>query len=126
MKTNYLFFAIISYSVTIFTAIAECSENGKPIIREEAKVIVDGIEEKWRLEWIKPPVPVCGPEDDYWMIEQAYELSALRTKIFGFKWHVDHIIPLRGRNVSGLHVPLNLQVIPGVINQTKSNKLLQE
>lgn len=60
--------------------------------------------------------------DDHWMIEQAYELAALRTKMFGFAWHVDHILPLQGELVSGLHTPYNLQVIPGVNNVRKSNK----
>lgn len=61
-------------------------------------------------------------DDDHWMIEQAYEISALRTKMFGFPWHVDHAIPLLGKRVSGLHVPLNLRVIPGVDNMSKGNK----
>jgi hypothetical protein len=60
--------------------------------------------------------------DDLWMISEAYELAALRTKIFGFPWHVDHVIPLRGRIASGLHVPNNLQVIPGRDNIRKSNQ----
>ena len=62
--------------------------------------------------------------DDYWIIEQAYELAALRTKLFGFAWHVDHIIPLQGKYVSGLHVPINLQVIPGIDNVRKANTYL--
>jgi hypothetical protein len=61
-------------------------------------------------------------EDDRWMIQEAYDLAALRTKLFGFSWHVDHILPLQGKTVSGLHVPLNLQVIPGKENLTKHNK----
>lgn len=60
--------------------------------------------------------------DERWMMQQAYELAALRTKLFGFPWHVDHIIPLQGEIVSGLHTPYNLQVIPGADNVRKSNK----
>jgi hypothetical protein len=61
-------------------------------------------------------------DDEHWVMQQAYEIAAVRTKLFGFSWHVDHIIPLQGRRVSGLHVPLNLQVIPGVENMRKLNK----
>jgi hypothetical protein len=68
--------------------------------------------------------PTWLTENDYWMIEQTYELSALRTKLFGFAWHVDHVIPLQGKYVSGLHVPTNLQVIPATENLRKANKHL--
>lgn len=60
-------------------------------------------------------------ENDFWMIEEAYVLAKTRTKLFGFKWHVDHIIPLQGEIVCGLHTPTNLQVIPGVQNIKKKN-----
>lgn len=67
--------------------------------------------------------PIWLTEDDYWLIKEAYELASLRTKMFGFPWHVDHILPLQGKTVSGLHVPLNLQVIPAKENLAKGNRV---
>jgi len=68
--------------------------------------------------------PKWVTSEEHWLIEQAYELAQLRTKVFGFSWHVDHIIPLQGKHVSGLHVPTNLQVIPWRDNVSKANKYL--
>lgn len=66
--------------------------------------------------------PQWVDKEHLWLIKQAYESAVLRTKQFGFSWHVDHIIPLCGKNVSGLHVIENLQVIPGAENLIKNNK----
>ena len=66
--------------------------------------------------------PAWLTEDDKWMMEQAYEIAALRTEMLGVEFHVDHVIPLRGRSVSGLHVPTNLRVVTWLENQRKTNK----
>jgi len=65
--------------------------------------------------------PAWLTEDDKWLLKEAYNLAVLRTRMFGFPWHVDHIIPLQGEMVSGLHVPNNIQVIPWIDNVRKAN-----
>lgn len=71
----------------------------------------------------KQRTPKWLTDDDKWLMEQAYDLAVLRTKLFGFQWDVDHIVPLNGKLVSGFHVPWNLQVIPGVHNSSKGNRV---
>lgn len=65
-------------------------------------------------------------EFERFVFSEAFALAALRGRMFGFDWHVDHVIPLNGKNVSGLHVSNNVQVIPACDNLRKSNKFLVE
>ena len=46
----------------------------------------------------------------------------MNLTMFGIKYEVDHIIPIRGTRVSGLHVPLNLQIIKSHNNSIKGNQ----
>lgn len=55
--------------------------------------------------------------------KEAHELRKLRNSLTGIEWHVDHVIPLKGELVSGLHVWNNFAVIPKLLNLSKGNKL---
>jgi len=51
------------------------------------------------------------------------EIYLLCSKMPGYQ--VDHIVPVKGKNVSGLHVPWNLQIILQTENRSKSNKVIE-
>ena len=103
-------------------------EKNKEHVTSYSKQYRDSNKEKYAFLCQKRKIdtmrrtPAWLTQDDLWMIEEAYSLAALRTKTLGIQFHVDHVLPLRGKKVSGLHVPMNLRVIPAIENMRKTNK----
>ena len=57
-------------------------------------------------------------------IEEFYHRAALRSQLERVPYQVDHIVPLQGEFVSGLHVENNLQVITAAENAAKGNRYI--
>ena len=61
-------------------------------------------------------------EWDIFVFEEAFQLATLRAQGTGIKWHVDHIIPMFHKQVCGLNVAENIQVVPALWNVRKGNR----
>jgi hypothetical protein len=53
--------------------------------------------------------------------KEARHLAQLRSKMTGQEWETDHIVPIAGTTVCGLHTGSNLQVILKTENAAKAN-----
>lgn len=54
--------------------------------------------------------------------EQRLQMRIMYAAAAALGHHVDHIVPLKGQNVCGLHVPHNLQILPPEVNLSKGHK----
>lgn len=66
-------------------------------------------------------IPKWLTKSDWIEIKWAYTEAKRLTQETGILYQVDHIIPLQGKNISGLHCPQNLQIITKKENNLKAN-----
>jgi len=123
----------------------EYYQENREKIRKKQKVYCDANKEKlresnkkWRTENYErhahncrmyryrkyQAVPSWLTIKDRNAITETYAQCKKTTKETGVQHHVDHIIPINGKAVSGLHVPWNLQVVPASYNLSKKNKVM--
>ncbi len=89
---------------------------------DENRALRNSYSAKWRRACRQQTPPWA----DHDAIKAFYAEAIRLTAETGVEHHVDHIIPIRGRTVSGLHVQTNLRVIPAVENMRKHNRLIPE
>ncbi len=68
----------------------------------------------------------CPSWADMGAICKVYEEARRKQRQSGIPYHVDHIIPLQGKRVSGLHIAANLRPLPALENISKKNKFIEE
>lgn len=67
--------------------------------------------------------PVWVDKEHRQMISNLYHYAKFMQITTNQIYHVDHIVPLRGKNVCGLHVFNNLRVVTASENLSKTNRL---
>ena len=103
--------------------------QNKEIIKSKTRVYVQNnldyfvFKNGYRRALKRNATPSWITKDQLQIIKKLYKEAKNKEIQTGFKWHVDHIIPLNGSNVCGLHVPWNLQLLPATQNLSKGNKV---
>lgn len=101
------------------------SENNKPSVLESSRRYREDNRPKYALYRSlrrargRLAQPSWLTEEDKLRMELFWKLRELKSFVTGIDHEVDHIVPLQGATVCGLHVPWNLQVITKVENRKK-------
>jgi hypothetical protein len=103
-------------------------ENNKEEIKENARLYLKNNKAKSNANGAKKKAakiqatPKWLTKEHLQEIENFYIKAKEMEKETGKKYHVDHIVPLQGKTVCGLHVPWNLQILEASENISKGNR----
>lgn len=90
-----------------------------PIIKKPSKLKKD----PKRHDRLRLCTPKWLSNDQEKQITQIYDNARKLREVHGLDVEVDHIVPVKGKNVSGLHVPWNLRIIKKEHNRLKGNNI---
>jgi hypothetical protein len=97
------------------------NSDRKKAYRASNKLLINDSSSKRRSAQLKRH-PAWLSDFDNLKIKCIYSIASMLSRENKEPWVVDHIIPLQGKLVSGLHVPSNLQVMRARENEAKRNK----
>ena len=106
------------------------SRNNRDHLRECNRIWRENNPEKSALKNLRYRLRKLKSIPDWLSLEHKAQIKTFYLKAkkkavgVGGSWHVDHIIPLKGKLVCGLHVPWNLRVIAATENLRKNNKVI--
>ena len=111
----------LQQSKAYYVGNAEAIKSRQRLWSKTNRGLANALSKKYKSKKINA-TPSWLNESQLLAIKCKYQLAAM-LNIHGVeRWHVDHIVPLRGKTVSGLHVPWNLQVMPAKDNLAKGNR----
>ena len=112
----------LAYSKAYYKANAEDRKAKQRLWSKTNRGTANALAKRYKLKKVNA-TPKWLSESQLLHIKCKYQLAAM-LNIHGVEaWHVDHIVPIRGKDVCGLHVPWNLRVIPAKENMTKGNRI---
>lgn len=74
----------------------------------------------------KKALPAWYGDFDGFVLEEMYDLCKLKEIMFKKHYEIDHIVPLQGNKVCGLHWYKNWQILTRAENRSKGNKLMEQ
>jgi DNA-directed RNA polymerase subunit RPC12/RpoP len=98
-------------------SVRSISTTGKSYRRAQAHVEAEKIVRRKRA--IDKATPNWASLDK---IREIYRQAQSMSKSTTEKYHVDHIVPLKSKLVSGLHTEHNLRILPALDNLRKHNR----
>lgn len=120
LKPASCFYRDSKHSTGLHTDCKACgSERGKLYRdRPESKIRDSVYRRNRQIQKLNATAKWADPDKIRWFYEESVRL----TKETGIQHSVDHIHPLKGKLICGLHVPENLQILTYSENSSKNNK----
>ena len=112
----------LQQSKDYYAANTEAIKSRQRLWSKTNRGLANSLSKKYKLKKLNA-TPSWLNKSQLLLIKCKYQVAAM-LNVHGVEpWHVDHIIPIRGKDVCGLHVPWNLQVTPAKDNLSKGNRI---